>query len=828
VNGLRDQVQRTLGSAYTVERELGGGGMSRVLVAQEEALGRRVVIKVLPPELAAGMSVERFRREIQVAVALQHPHIVPVLSAGEIDGLPYFIMPFVEGESLRKRLERGRLSIPEAVRILRDVARALAYAHDRGIVHRDIKPDNVLISSGSASVADFGVAKALASSRRTGNSGESTAAVPAPAYATPMALTAMGVTLGTPAYMAPEQAAADPAMDHRADLYSLGVVAYEMLTGQQPFRGGSPQQLLAAQLTEPPPPIPGLRSDVPQALVRLVMCCLEKEPAKRPHTATELVLALDDPAVMSGAFASMPTEAVHAAPVPPRPRSRTTMALGIAGIATVAALATTLLLRNNQTPAAPTGGPVAAAPALPSIAVLPLVNISRDTGDAYLADGLTEEITTGLGKIRGLRVASRTAAISAREQHGTIEEIAKRLGVTTLLEGTIQRAGNRVRLTARLINAADGFTLWSNVYENEMTDVFRVQDEISKEIVAALGQELAGDTRADSAVTAQKAADPAAYEHYLRGRYFFQKRGVDALQQAIVHYKQAIDADPSYALAHAGLAEAYGVLPNYGNMPQDSARTLALGEAEKAIALDSTLGAGYAARGNALQGLWRWADAERDLRRAIALAPDYPSAHKWLGDLLMVNGRLPEAIAELTRAAQLDVVSPIIAGSLGVALGAAGRDSEAVVRGKQAVELDPELGVARFMLGGVHLYAKRALDGIRELEIASSLGMSPATTQGMIGYAYAIAGDRAKAQAIATQLQGSTGRGQASALARVFLGLGDIPQSLTWLERAVDRHESIFTVEPLLSPMFAPLRGNPRFAALVARVGLDARVAGAR
>src|SRR5436190_8418017 len=310
---LREGLQQNLGSTFTVERELTGGGMSRVFVAFDSGLGRRVVVKVLPAELAASVSVDRFKREIMLAANLQHPHIVGVLTAGEVGGMPFFTMPFVEGESLRARIEReGRLQVGRVVSILKDVARALAYAHERGVVHRDIKPDNVLLAGTSATVTDFGIAKALLGSIATDPN-----ALPAPSKTgatnatSKSILTQLGTTLGTPAYMAPEQAAADPATDHRADLYSFGIMAYEMLTGHVPFKSKTPQALLAAQLTATPPPIPVSRTDVPLALAKLVMQCLEKEREKRPQSAQEIAEQLEHPDMVSGAFASAPIAAVR-------------------------------------------------------------------------------------------------------------------------------------------------------------------------------------------------------------------------------------------------------------------------------------------------------------------------------------------------------------------------------------------------------------------------------------------------------------------------------------------------------------------------------------
>jgi len=448
--------------------------MSTVFVARDNTLGRMVAIKVLPYELAATVSVERFKREIMLSAALQHPHIVPVLSAGEIveeneaaAKLPYFIMPFVEGESVRTRLARGPLSVREAVSILKDVARALVYAHGHGVIHRDIKPDNILISGGSATVTDFGVAKAITASRE-GTRRE-------PTNTRSGTITLVGTSIGTPAYMAPEQAAGDPSTDHRADLYALGIVGYEMLVGTPPFHGRAPQQLLAAQLTEKPAPIESRRYDVPAALAQLLMRLLEKEPAKRPKTAAEVARALEDPAVVSGTFVSAQ------APRQQRPR-RVLWALAGAGI--LASVAAGSAWFTNHRPLPPSAARVAATPLPKSIAVLPLVNISRDTADAYLAAGMTAEVTNALSRIAGLRVISTNE--TKPEKFVTPTDVGKALNATMVLVGTVQVDGNRMRVTARLVNTSDGLTVWSDMFESESKDVFKVQDDISSAIVAAI------------------------------------------------------------------------------------------------------------------------------------------------------------------------------------------------------------------------------------------------------------------------------------------------------------------------------------------------------
>jgi serine/threonine protein kinase/Flp pilus assembly protein TadD len=829
VTVLRDELQRVLGTAYTLDRELGGGGMSTVFVARDNVLGRTVVVKVLPYELAATVSVDRFKREIMLSAALQHPHIVPVLSAGEADGLPFFIMPFVEGESLRARLARGPLSVREAVSILKDVGRALQYAHGRGIIHRDIKPDNILLTGGTATVTDFGVAKAISASRETAK------VTPGNRTGTGT-ITLVGTSIGTPAYMAPEQAAGDPATDHRADLYALGIVGYEMLVGAPPFHGRAPQQLLAAQLTEPPTPIGHRRYDVPEALAQLIMRLLEKDPGKRPKTANEVVRSLEDPSVVSGTFAS-------AQPSKRDKPKRVIWALAGAGI--LASVAAGSAWFTNRHPSAtapnPTVTNAAGQPAAPvkSIAVRPLVNISRDTSDAYFAAGMTAELNNALSRIPGLRVASVTAN-ATRDQAASPTDIGKTMNVTMVLEGTVERDKDRLRVTARLVNTADGFTIWSDMFERESKDVFKVQDEISSAIISAISPELSAGTASPSADTASKAAtvavaaekkqgtnDLQAYDLYLRGQFFFDKRGEAALRRALDYFEQAAKKDPSFARPYAGIANVYALLPLYANVRVDSLMPLAMQAIDKAIALDSTLAEGYASRATLLQASWRWPDAERDYQKAIALDANSVAAHQWYGELLLLNARTADAQVQLKRASELAPLSPIAHGSYGLALAVGHANDAAITAARRAVELDSTSVTSRFMLGAVYAQAGRLPDATRELEAATKVDPSSVQASGLLGYVYAKSGKVAEAQRIMRDLESQIGKtsGAAAAAARVAIGLGNNAHALDLLERAVANHDSFFSSESLAESFFDPIRGDPRFATLVARTGLDKRLA---
>jgi serine/threonine-protein kinase len=678
---LKEQLQRTLGSTYTLERELGGGGMSRVFVAEELSLGRKVVVKVLPPDLAATVNVERFRREIQLAAKLQHPHIVPVLSAGISDGLPYYTMPLIEGESLRAKIARsGELPIQEAARILRDVLSALSYAHEHGVVHRDIKPDNVLLTGNHAVVADFGVAKALSAATNPGSS-----------------LTSLGVALGTPAYMAPEQATADPATDHRADLYAVGAMAYEMLTGQQVFSARSPQAMLAAHAIEKPEPIDKRRPSVPPALSSLIMRSLEKHAADRPQSAGEMLAELEAAVTPSGATPPH-LGAIASSRAKSSDRRGMFMAMGAAILLALLA-SSTVYWRGHRTSEAT---PAVVADTTPSLAVLPFDNLGK-SDDAYFADGMTEEISSRLGTLPGMRVVGRQSVKGYANTTKPAAQIGKELGVAYILTGTVRwdrsRAGhNLVKVSPALLRASDGFQIWSEPYENEVTGVFEIQGKVAERVAEALKLQLTEGQQ--QTLTSRPTNNLDAYDSYLRGKASEMASWNPALwSRAVNYYARAVSLDPGFAQAHAALGRAHlGVYWFRGDL---SPRRLELAKTaiDRALALQPKLPAAQIALADFYyHGKLDFPRAIEAVEAARILAPKDPDAMDLRGRIERRQGRWTEAIADLKRSSELEPRNSQFLSDLCETQVEARHYDDAEKTCRRFIDIDPENWTAYYLL----------------------------------------------------------------------------------------------------------------------------------
>jgi serine/threonine protein kinase/tetratricopeptide (TPR) repeat protein len=761
-----------------------------VFVAEELSLGRKVVVKVLPPDLAATVNVERFRREIQLVARLQHPHIVPVLAAGISNGLPYYTMPFIEGESLRARIARsGELPIQETLRILRDVLSALAYAHEHGVVHRDIKPDNVLLTGHHAVVADFGVGKALSASTNPGT-----------------ALTSQGVVLGTPAYMSPEQAAADPATDYRTDLYAVGAMAYEMLTGHQVFSERSPQAMLAAHAVEKPEPVDKRRSAVPPALASLVMRSLEKHAADRPQSAEDMLVELEATVTPSGA--AVPTSAPPV--VVNRPSRRKLLVPGM--IVGAVVLAGLLYAYVASRPSSAGRSPLPEG-STNAVAVIPFVNTGGNPQDEYFSDGMTDELAHALSRLPRVTVAGRSSAYAFKGKTLPAQEIGKALNVNAVIEGSVRRAGQRLRVIAQLTSAKNGQVMWSDSFESSASDLFQVQDDFTKAIVGALTPALGAETAAHAASTSRGTDDQGAYELYLKGRFYFAKRGTPALKRAIGYFSEAAARDPKFARARAGLSMSYSVLGVYDVGSADSASRLALKNAELAVALDSSLGDAHLALANALSYASRLKEADVVFQRALKLQPEDATTHQWYGDNLAMLGRVKEALSEEQRAASLDPLSPIIAHEVAFSLFQNRRFDEGVRASQLAVSLDSTLWLAEAQMALNYLFGGQPEKAVPIAERLHARGHGG----GLLVFAYSAADQWDDASRLYRELvpRLKTARDRGALLVRLLEG--DMQTALDgfeWMTR-----NGLYQRPYGCDPTFQLFHNEPRFIAVMRRYG---------
>ena len=781
--------------------------MSRVFVVHDDTLDRDVVIKVLSPELAATLSVDRFTREIKLAAGLQQANIVPVITAGALEnGLPWYMMPFVDGLSLREKMKQdGAFRANEGVRILRDVACALEYAHSRGIIHRDIKPENVLLSSGTAVVTDFGIAKAISASKTSAPGGT---------------LTVVGTSLGTPAYMAPEQAVGDP-VDQRADIYAWGVVAYEMLSGAHPFgTRTTAQQLIAAHIAETPAPIIEKRNDIPPALASLVMRALEKSPDNRPQSAHDLRQTLEDSALLG----TTPTETVKqtkATKTKGNPADskfdldkRLLIGFGTVAILIIAALGVvwfhSMMSAGNATATAN------ADSSITTVAVLPFVNTGGNAQDEYFSDGMTDELARALSKVPQLHVAARTSSYSFKGKSVPVDQIGKALHVAGVIEGTVRRAGDRLRVTAQLTDASNGLVVWSDRFERGSKNVFDVQDDLTSAIVAALTPALRGGSPAKNlAAQSRGTDDPEAYDLYLRGRFNWNKRVGQAVPDAIRDFNAAIARDSNFARAYSGLAASYTILPQYvGARPaeRDASHNRAQVAALHALRLDSTLAEPHGVLGNILMTSFKWPEAEREYLTALRLDSTNATIYQWYSLWNLDVGRRRQSYALIKHAHELDPLSLIIDVNL-CAIGGMVHDFKNVEQACREGRTVMALGEAMNQLA--HGHYDSAAASFKPMTIYSS--------QGHYAYALAKAGKRAEAEAMLKKLE-VDGKAHPLSVSLANLGLGNNDAALLWLDRAVDLREDALGVRigPLSTDIWDPVRSDPRFGKILEKMGLTA------
>ena len=789
---MTDRLAAALAGRYSIERELGGGGMSRVFVAREAGLDREVVIKVLPDDVAAGVSLDRFSREIQLAASLQQANIVPLLAAGDAAGVPYYAMPYVQGESLRGRLSQPpRLTVAECTGILRDVARALSYAHARGVVHRDIKPDNVLLSHGAAVVTDFGIAKAVSASRTVGG-GDT--------------LTQAGTSLGTPAYMSPEQVAGDPGVDHRADLYAWGCMAYELLAGEPPFVRESAARVLAAHLADAPVPLAERRPEVPAPLARVVMQCLAKDPAGRPSSADELLRALE--AVFTPAEAPAGRVAAGARPAGRGRRGGPAIALALLVVALVAAA----LWRGRRDSARATTAAIDR-----SIAVLPLTNLSGDRADDYFGIGLAEEMTRALSK-SGVRVIGRTSAGALLAKGLDERAVARELGVGSLLTGSVQRAAGQIRINVSLLSAADGAVQWTEKYDRPIANVFAVQDEIARAVATRLGAALGTAAIAERGET----SDPEAYALFLQAKVLLNRRSAASLRQASTILEQVGRRDPGFARAQALLALTHAVTPNYiYQRSSDAVYDSALAVAARALARDSSLADAWAAIGWVRGARGQMAEADRALARALACDSTNVTALGWHALHLGWRGDSAASFRLLAKALALEPASLIVRTwqAQGYLYAHAFALADSVAR--FALGMDATFDLAAMARAEALVELGRAGEAVAFFEPrVAPMAAAPASEyRAVLAYALVRAGQPARARALLEQMRAASG-GKYPALGSVAVvlnELGDGEQALAVLADAIAGHDP-WTPGFVHAARYTGLRKDPRGAALLATV----------
>ncbi len=806
---IRERLQDALGGAYELQSELAPGGMSRLFVALERSLGRRVVVKVLPPELASDVSIARFQREIALTAHLQHPHILTILSTGASGGLLYYIAPYVDGESLRHRLTRqGALPLHDALRLLRDVADALAYAHAHGVIHRDIKPENILLQADHALLADFGIARAVDNATKG------------------QRLTETGMGIGTPQYMAPEQMlAGDIEPDARADIYALGTVAYEVLTGSPPFLGRTPREGVVAQFTQPAPPVTRTRSEVPVAVSNTIASALLFDPEKRLRTASAFRDAM-----------SVDVHAVSTLPFGSRSfKSRATLlAVALATIAVVATYATRTTFRAHVPPGATDE---AAAGDANAIAVLPFTNLTPAADNQFFSDGMTEELITALSRVNGLHVVARTSAFAFRGSKATLQDISTTLHVGAVVEGSVRRSQKHLRVSARLVDSRSGYEMWSEDYDRDLEDVFAVQDDIARAIAGAIAKKLDGTlskrtrvwsdsvshTLASGHLVRRSTNNMEAYDLYLRAKEMREQRGEGGLRGAISLLTRAIAKDSGFADAYAALALTYDILPDYTIISDDSVNPLIAANANHALRLDSTSVEAEIALAGLAASQWQWSKAEAHDRRAIALDSSNAQAHEHFAVLLRTEGKFEASIHEHREAAALDPLSPPVTWNLGITEWNARKYRDAVHTAERAIQLAPNLPNAYLVLA----MARASSDqGDSAAHVADQLRVRfpKGYTLAFEAWVYAKSGRRKEAEAALERLRHERLGVEISSLemAMAHIGLGNTDSALTWIEKSVRDHESEWSGDmSLCGALFDDIRTEPRFRAATGALGIS-------
>jgi serine/threonine protein kinase/Flp pilus assembly protein TadD len=786
----------TLANRYEIIEELGKGGMGRVYRVEDTKLNQEVAIKLIKPEIAKDKkTIERFRNELKTARMIAHKNVCRMFDLGESEGAHFITMEYVRGEDLKSMIRMsGQLGTGTAINIAKQVCDGLAEAHRLGVVHRDLKPQNIMIDKeGIARIMDFGIARSLESKGITG----------------------AGVVIGTPEYMSPEQVEGKET-DQRSDIYSLGVILYEMVTGSVPFEGDSPFMIGVKHKSEMPRDPKEINTQIPEDLSSVIMRCLIKDKEKRYQSAGEVRSEL------SNIEKGITTAERIVPPKKPLTSKEITVqfslkrlfipAVAVIALAIIAVIIWKPFIRKQAVPI-PLGKT--------SLAVLPFDDLSPGKDQDYLCEGLAESLINALTKIKDLRVAAKTSSFSFRTEEKDIQEIGEKLNVNAILEGSIQKIGNRVRISTRLINVLDESLLWSEQYNRELEDVFAIQDEISLAIIERLKVKLLGEEK--EKVVKRYTENLEAYNLYLQGRYYWNKRTEEGLKKGLDYFQQAIKKDPGYSLAYVGLADSYIVLAGYEALSPNDAYPKAKEAAMKALEIDDMLADAYVSLAvirfeNDLDPL----AAEKDFKQSIEINPGLANAHKCYAEFLSYLGRHEEAIKEIKLAQELDPLSLIVSTMLGDTYYQACEYDQAIEQYKEVLEKEPNFIPALAYLGMSYIQKSMYEDAISELQKSVMLSSrSPLYIAGL-AHAYAVAGKEEEALKIIKELKELSKKKYipSYSMALIYVGLNEKEQAISWLEKAVEeRYFRVLTIK--VDPRFDSLHSDSRYKALLKKLRLE-------
>jgi serine/threonine protein kinase/Flp pilus assembly protein TadD len=828
---------------YEIRSKLGAGGMGEVYLAEDARLHRKVALKILPADLASNKDrMRRFEQEAQSAAALNHPNIAHIYEIGEADGVNFIAMEFIDGLTLRELIHGRQTALSKLLRNLQHAAEGLAKAHAAGIVHRDLKPDNIMITrEGHAKILDFGLAK-LIEQRPTSTSAEGSSEVATavmPQDSTP------GTVMGTIGYMSPEQAQGKTnEIDQRSDIFSFGCILFEAVTGRKPFEGESVIKSLHMVVYESAPAIADLNPSAPPELQRIVRRCLAKDPEERYQSIKEVAIELKelrrelqdaapfDTTVLSsrdeatsqrsgdaasGTVSAASTQVASAKSTASGveyiaggiKRHKLTVLAGIfAVIATAIGLGFYLHARNTEV-------------AIESIAVLPFVNQNHDADSDYLSDGVTESIINSLTQLPNLKVIARSSVFHYKGKESDPLTVGKELGVRAVLTGRITQRGDNIIISSELTDVRDNKQLWGEQYERKASDLMSLQRDIASQIANNLRLKISGEEH--NRMMKHYTENPEAYQAYLKGRYYWNKRTEAGLKKGIEYFQQAVDQDPTYALAYTGLADSYSLLPFSSATPTSEVAQKARAAAARAIELDPDLAEAHASRADVMELYdWDFSGSEREFQRAIELNPNYATAHHWYANLLDYLGRPEEAKREILRAHQLDPLSLIISHTVGGIFLDSREYDGAIEQFKRTLEIDPNFPLTHQYLGLAYGRNGKYDDAITEMNKAIALAGRRPVYVASLGYIHALSGKTVEANKLLEELMGRAKTEHVSSydIASVYAGLGDRETAFAWLEKAVQERD-LAIVSLKVDLYWERLRDDVRFADLLRRVGLS-------